>query len=1666
MRRYTLKVTDVLNWNGINCPADKTEINFEQPGCADIVCNPAANSIVVEIPDGCNESCFYAVVTCTQDCDGCGDRRIEICVCDSNVDCGPCSKCITEKSVCVSTCAPGLICSEECGGCAECDNQHPCSGGKICAGCKCVCPPSAPYQNENGQCINCAVDGHCPPCHKCTPEGCKPVNCPGSICDPATRDCVECLSRTDCKKPNECCEDKKCVCCPGYHRDVNGDCVPDGCKNDGDCAECETCDVPTGKCKPLICPPNQVCVPGRGCLPICDCENPLCDNQSPCVRLNETTCYCSGCSGDCSDGKPCGPGCYCDKSDMKCKPNPCKGGCTNGTECGPGCGCNKETLQCEPCASVLCGQPCDNLLGCGCPNGATCSDLVDCGQECVNGNSCPPGCGCYKGKCVRCENFTCADCANVDGCQCTDGVHCVSDNNKGCEDDATIVKNQENCSITAFFDIKSTCSCHVITTGIGHTQFTNTAGVLGTSLFVGFRKGIATDRTGYFALPLLDIMPESGVVKVIAYAIYKNGGLLKPKVKVDEKNVNVNLDAITIDNISLGSFTSGTDLLYSYEIEVFLSSKLKFSNDCEYDVKRIARITGLADQSSPSVNGFFTDQITSESKRKPMISWFRTQPGGGYGSAFRKAFIGKGTDGRYFDTLFGPKDFDPALDNWPLKTPEGNLYSGFGYKATTDCACEDASINDVVFCNLDKFQYTLNEVNCKKTLILNGNFTVCPVNDPTQSMPASSISNFELYLNGNLEYQWQGNLVSGFTITIDETITDVRLVQKIGARVVCERNYTHTNDLVSPVVNVDCDSSPEYVKVRIHQIQGGIQINEAVFGLKTITGNTFPTSMDPFTINGVFVNPIENSIPKSIVGENIVIIKITYTNGCSKIIELPKCSVEVIVTFDPNNVSYANCTPSGLNPGVEVTALGFNSNVKYSLDNGPLQVSNRFENVSPGVHSIRVFDGVSEKFVTIEVFPAASPNVYFTVPQICVNQSTKLVIEAPSGTQFLITTPTNTINATVIGSKYELPINYGPNVAGNYIVSLVGSGTQVCNGFQKTVVLTVGGQALNPTIEIMPGSYCVGSAIPFRILNGNGATFTVTSNGTGTITPTVLSGNSYNGTFTPNTTNGQIQITGLASGSECNTTTNPVLNVVVSASPVIVSVSSVCNPDNSHTITVTTTDATSVLIGGVAALNIGSGLWQRLGAIGLSGNIPVVAQNANCITTEGHDLPNCSCPTGTLLIEGDGNICGAGQVVFDYSVFHNQNPSASWNFVWQVFNAGVWSDSGVQAPYDNLNPPQFVYSLSTNQSITVRLKMVNTVNNCVYYSNELTQMSYGGATEPTISMSPNPAQVGTSVTFTAPLGYSTYQWKINGVNVGTSQNTYTYTPTVAGSVTVRVDVTDSNGCTAFKQSNFTIVANCPDVPIAYVPQSICVSSLQFLVTNNVGVLNYSYTGTGDNATVVSGSGVVPGSNLITVPITTLDPGETLAMITFTFTYTQGANPLCTVVKEVSINYENCANNLEIDLSGLTVGAGEFLFLTDGRFYPCGQPNTNEIPFWSNFGNNLGITTLVSNGNQEYMLDNNTACTDQQIVDAEFAPTPRTLVASIGALATEMQAKIQNKVGFEHVTVTGSGTTLTFNNVLCRVASRVVVIAYQGTMNGTCDDTLGTTDSQLSSTCSC
>jgi len=114
--------------------------------------------------------------------------------------------------------------------------------------------------------------------------------------------------------------------------------------------------------------------------------------------------------------------------------------------------------------------------------------------------------------------------------------------------------------------------------------------------------------------------------------------------------------------------------------------------------------------------------------------------------------------------------------------------------------------------------------------------------------------------------------------------------------------------------------------------------------------------------------------------------------------------------------------------------------------------------------------------------------------------------------------------------------------------------------------------------------------------------------------------------------------------------------------------------------------------------------------------------------------------------------------------------------------------------------------------------------------------------------------IGQSVTFTAsPSGTYTYQWYLNGVGVGTNSSTYQFTPSVTGSYSVYVNVTNSSGT---ERSN-TGVVNVDSAPTAtvspssekiHVGQTIKILSS---VTGGTGTFSYIWYLNGSKTTVTS-----------------------------------------------------------------------------------------------------------------------------------------------------------------------------------------------------------------------
>lgn len=167
-----------------------------------------------------------------------------------------------------------------------------------------------------------------------------------------------------------------------------------------------------------------------------------------------------------------------------------------------------------------------------------------------------------------------------------------------------------------------------------------------------------------------------------------------------------------------------------------------------------------------------------------------------------------------------------------------------------------------------------------------------------------------------------------------------------------------------------------------------------------------------------------------------------------------------------------------------------------------------------------------------------------------------------------------------------------------------------------------------------------------------------------------------------------------------------------------------------------------------------------------------------------------------------------------------QNAGASPIYQWQVNGVTVGS-----------NLPTYTTS-ALNNNDQVRLIVINALS-CANYprdtSNVISMFITGGPSSVSISASQSAICNGTPVTFTATAtngGNPSYQWQVNGVNVGTNSNTFT-SSTLTQNAQVRVQMTPNGTClSSTPVSSNTIAINVtssvtPSVVINSNAQSIC-----------------------------------------------------------------------------------------------------------------------------------------------------------------------------------------------------------------------------------------------------
>lgn len=707
IRKFQISIEDIVSV-GATCRPENIKVSFEKPFCADIACEYDENTRTIDIEVGpeCDNTCLYVVIECTEQCIDCYER-IKVCACSGEADCDGCSDCI--DGVCVSRCTHDEFCDGN--ECVECNSDIPCPDGKICQNGKCVCPDGQ-FKDEAGRCVPC-LPGECPPCHVCTPEGCKPIDCGDKVCDPTLNDCVECVGSGDCR-PNEKCVNNDCVCKDGYVRNANGDCVKDReCNSDTDCPDCFECDE-FGNCNPKVCPAGEICIGD-------DCVTP----------------------------------------------------CETGADCPPGFGCDGE--KCVECNTLDCAtSECADVLGCGCNRDNKCVDTTKCDGDCVSFADCGEGCTCYKGKCISCEDLPC-DMCDVPGCACI-GNKCTSVD-VGCTDDVIVSEDTLNCDLIGTATIRDNCNCTPLTVTIEPTVARATGEFDFRAILRKGSATSYTDATLKNSLDNVSAiniaeneLPESGVigleVELVVFRVDDNERRIANNITVSYFTSSFSFIGEAqsiINNVKLervgdiGKYHPNDNLdykIYSQRIKIKHIADIEIpGSNCTYVENNDVIKNELIDAAtyneliaSRNVNDPVFDVLkdyhnfTSDGVRNPFFTWYRIPATGTNfdlndpNQAFRKMYI-SGSLGSYVDTL---------------KDKDDGLYNGYKYALYVDCPCDNNLDiqGQVKICNPNQFTGTFQ--NCGTEFTAN-TFSVCDINGflGTDFQPSDAVVKYELLFDGS-----------------------------------------------------------------------------------------------------------------------------------------------------------------------------------------------------------------------------------------------------------------------------------------------------------------------------------------------------------------------------------------------------------------------------------------------------------------------------------------------------------------------------------------------------------------------------------------------------------------------------------------------------------------------------------------------------------------------------------------------------------------------------------------------------------------------------------------------------------------------------------------------------------------------------------------------------
>ncbi|MGN6213652.1 DUF6443 domain-containing protein [Parafilimonas sp.] len=230
----------------------------------------------------------------------------------------------------------------------------------------------------------------------------------------------------------------------------------------------------------------------------------------------------------------------------------------------------------------------------------------------------------------------------------------------------------------------------------------------------------------------------------------------------------------------------------------------------------------------------------------------------------------------------------------------------------------------------------------------------------------------------------------------------------------------------------------------------------------------------------------------------------------------------------------------------------------------------------------------------------------------------------------------------------------------------------------------------------------------------------------------------------------------------------------------------------------------------------------------------------------------------SISISGSTSVCAGSSASFN-AVVSNPPSTGTLTYQWKKNGANVGSDYGT--------PPPYVLALSSVNNNDVISCVVSTTAGC-YTSGTSNSLTITVNPKQTFTASVGPNKIGMcqneSITFTAGSSHpaSSYQWVMNGVNVGSNINTFTTTASsVAQLQSVKVTVTTNAGCL----NNNSAIGSASAIPFTITPTVGTPSTPSGPLTRNIGSGTGAYTTSATNATSYAwsispaGAGTISGT---------------------------------------------------------------------------------------------------------------------------------------------------------------------------------------------------------------